>query len=244
MFRKPKPRRYYGERPRRYRRKRMSCFLFLACVTLAWLLTSGSVRLAIIKSWREFAASRSLPIQATTVTNAATPTSQGQRLSTVAPTQTAPNQAVTAGGALCPAECGMLQDELLRLVNQDRQANGVGPLALYEPANQAAQNHAEDMILRGYFEHESPEGATPGDRLQQSRAGPAQTWGENIWMARGLPVDDWNVILAKAEDDWIHSPGHRANLLNANFHNLGIGISYSPTAQEIRMVQVFFTPQQ
>lgn len=48
----------------------------------------------------------------------------------------------------------------LALVNEDRGRHGLEPLALTESLNEAAQNHADDMLRRGYCAHASPEGDT------------------------------------------------------------------------------------
>lgn len=159
--------------------------------------------------------------------------------------------AVPNEAGLCPSNCMDLRRHMLDLVNQDRVQNGVDRLGLYAPASQAAQAHAEDMLIRGYFAHESLEGSDPGDRLARAQAGPPRAWGENIWTytagkLNGVPqpIEDWRALVARAQNDWMNSSGHRANLLNPNFTNLGVGISYDPVKGEVLMVQVFFTPAQ
>lgn len=155
----------------------------------------------------------------------------------------------TGATTLCPLDCEALRQQLLGLVNEDRSAERARPLTLYAAATQAGQAHAEDMLYRDYFSHLSPEGATPGDRLAKANAGPASTWGENIWMfesgtlnGKHLPIEDWHGLVARAEDAWMHSPGHKKNILDDSFTHLGVGISYAEATGEVRMVQVFFTP--
>jgi uncharacterized protein YkwD len=68
--------------------------------------------------------------------------------------------------------------ELLRVHNEARTEHGVGLLCVQEDLMVAAQGHAEDMIERDFYAHETPEGLTPGDRI--TRAGyPFATYGEN-----------------------------------------------------------------
>ena len=57
-----------------------------------------------------------------------------------------------------------LRSEALELVNEDRAEYGLEPLELTESLNEAAQNHAEDMIEREYYAHVSPEGEAVQDR--------------------------------------------------------------------------------
>ncbi len=74
--------------------------------------------------------------------------------------------------------------ELLRLHNEARAEHNVDELCVQENLMAAAQGHAEDMVQRDFYAHESPEGLTPGDRLL--RAGyPFATHGENNNMVSG-----------------------------------------------------------
>ena len=88
------------------------------------------------------------------------------------------------------------------------------PLSFNQQLEDAAQAHAEDMARRGYFEHDTPDGVTPFDRM---RAAGYQggLMGENI--AQGYR-DAESVV-----QGWIDSPGHCRNLMNADFDELGVG---------------------
>ncbi|HSF40788.1 MAG TPA: CAP domain-containing protein [Thermoanaerobaculia bacterium] len=105
---------------------------------------------------------------------------------------------------------------MLARVNAERAQAGVRPLSLDPSLNAAAQAHAEDMLARSYYNHESPEGKRPRDRVQaQGYLG--RTVGENI--ARGaLSVDE-------AVDGWLRSTEHRRNLLHGGFIDLGVGLA-------------------
>ncbi len=71
------------------------------------------------------------------------------------------------------------------------------------------------MAARDYFSHTSPEGGSAGDRI--TAAGYRwSTWGENI--ARGQQTPE------SVMDAWMNSPGHRANILNCDFKDLGVGV--------------------
>jgi uncharacterized protein YkwD len=72
------------------------------------------------------------------------------------------------------------------------------------------------MAVNGYFDHTSPDGRSPFDRMRA--AGYAgNLMGENI--AAGQPTP------AAVMDAWMHSPGHRANILNCQFTEIGVGVS-------------------
>jgi uncharacterized protein YkwD len=105
---------------------------------------------------------------------------------------------------------------MLARVNAERSAAGRPPLVLDDRLNAAAQRHAEDMLLRSYYNHFSPEGTTPADRVRKNGYVPHIT-AENI--ARGpFTVDE-------VMDDWMLSREHRGNLLHPAFRHLGVGVA-------------------
>lgn len=100
------------------------------------------------------------------------------------------------------------------LLNQDRKANGLPPLTLSADLSRVAAAHSQDMIDRHYFNHNDPDGKTPFDRMRD--AGISFSYaGENIAM---------NQSVAAAEQAFMNSPGHRANILSPNFHKVGLGV--------------------
>jgi uncharacterized protein YkwD len=107
-------------------------------------------------------------------------------------------------------------DELrvLQLANRERQQRGLQPLALDRRASEVARAHARDMCRRGYFDHRSPEGQAPWDRL---RAGgvPFDSAGENI--AAGYRSAE------SVHQGWMDSPGHRHNILGSGYSRIGVG---------------------
>jgi uncharacterized protein YkwD len=122
----------------------------------------------------------------------------------------------TAGGsgATTPAAGSGFAAEVLQLANVERAKAGCGPLALNGQLNNAAQGHSADMATANYFSHDSQDGRTPFDRIKA--AGYAfSTAAENI--AAG------GTTAAGAMDQWMNSPGHKANILNCAFVDLGVG---------------------
>ncbi|GGU95771.1 hypothetical protein GCM10010275_37180 [Streptomyces litmocidini] len=106
--------------------------------------------------------------------------------------------------------------DVVALVNAERGKAGCGPLRPEEHLRDAAQGHADDMAARGYYEHHSPEGRDAGDRMNGAGYEWA-AWGENIHRGPKTP--------ARAMEDWMDSPGHRANILNCSFEDIGVGVS-------------------
>ena len=109
------------------------------------------------------------------------------------------------------------ESEVIDLVNAERAAQGLHPLGVDHNLATAARDHSEDMGLQGYFSHTSLDGRTVPDRI--TAAGYSyNTYGENIAGGQSTPED---VI-----DAWMSSSGHRANILNSNFCDIGVGYAY------------------
>jgi uncharacterized protein YkwD len=109
-----------------------------------------------------------------------------------------------------------VRSEMLARVNAERSAAGLPPLALDPRLNAAAQRHAEDMLLRSYYNHASLDGGRPSDRVRQSGYAAGMV-AENI--ARG-PFS-----VNEAMDNWLASREHRRNLLHPAFKDLGVGVA-------------------
>ncbi|ARE72941.1 RNA polymerase [Streptomyces sp. Sge12] len=114
-----------------------------------------------------------------------------------------------------PAPPSGVAGQVVALVNSERAAAGCGPLKEDPQLRTAAQGHSDDMAARNFFDHTSPDGKDPGDRT--TAAGYRwSTYGENI--ARGQQTAQ------SVMDSWMKSPGHRANILNCSFKDIGVGI--------------------
>ena len=107
-----------------------------------------------------------------------------------------------------------LEQRMLDLVNQERVANGLQPLAPDPELTEVARRHSADMFARGYFAHDTPEGRTPFDRMKDASVH-FLTAGENLALAPTLSI---------AHNGLMNSPGHRANILRPQFGRVGIGI--------------------
>lgn len=113
------------------------------------------------------------------------------------------------------SQSGMSSEEIevFRFTNDERARNGLAPLAANSICIRMAQEHAFDMVRRGFFDHDSP---TETFAQRSSRYGLTGSWiGENL--SQGS--EDTSVTFAF----WMSSPGHRDNILNSNFRSLGVG---------------------
>jgi len=104
--------------------------------------------------------------------------------------------------------------EVIRLVNEIRQENGLKPLTANWELSRVARYKSQDMRDKGYFSHTSP---TYGSPFQMIKAFGLsyRTAGENIAMGYRTP--------RAVVDGWMNSSGHRANILNAGYTQIGVG---------------------
>ena len=101
-------------------------------------------------------------------------------------------------------------------MNRERAAAGLGPLRLNAALSAAADDRMHDMFAKHYFEHISPDGIDPFTWAER-RGYDYREIGENL--AVGYPR------ASDVVDGWMHSDGHRANILGAGYDEIGIAIA-------------------
>ena len=107
------------------------------------------------------------------------------------------------------------QVEVLNLVNKERAAQGLKPLTLNKELSRVATLKSKDMNDKNYFDHTSPTYGSPFDMMKKFNIS-YNTAGENIAMGQKTPSEVMN--------SWMNSSGHRANILNSTYTELGVGI--------------------
>lgn len=123
-------------------------------------------------------------------------------------------------------------DEVLKLVNQERKKQGLTALTLSSKLTSVANTKAKDMAVNKYFAHESPTYGTPFQMLQKFGVKYSYA-GENIAAGQKTPQQVMN--------SWMNSSGHRANILNKNYTELGVGF-YAGGQYDTYWVQMFIKP--
>ena len=111
----------------------------------------------------------------------------------------------------------------LCLLNQQRAAKGVGPLVENAALSTASAGYSQRMVSQGFFAHESPDGGTLVDRLTAvGYLGGDAAWvvGENIGWGQASLATPRSMV-----DAWMNSPGHRENLLSADYGQVGLGLA-------------------
>jgi uncharacterized protein YkwD len=124
------------------------------------------------------------------------------------------------GGELASVVDAGYEQEVLRLVNEQRSLNGIPPLKRVSELDDAARYHSADLGADDYFDHDTYDRINndltfvcgPWDRIGSYYSGAR---GENIAAGYGTPEAVVNA--------WMNSPGHRANILSASSWEIGIG---------------------
>ncbi len=109
-----------------------------------------------------------------------------------------------------------LAEQVVDLTNQERTQNGLEPLAFNTQLAIASRRHARRMARQDFVSHIGLDGSTPSDRA--IAAGYPVGAGENV----GAGYDTAEAIV----EGWMDSPGHRANILNADYTEIGVGFFY------------------
>lgn len=127
------------------------------------------------------------------------------------------------------------QAQLLQLLNAERQKIGAPPLRISSQLAQAAQRHADDMAKNNFLSHEGSDGSTMESRIQETGYA-FSAIAENV--AGGQPTPE-SVI-----QTWLNSSGHRRNMLNPEYTEIGIGYATNSSSQYTHYwTQVFGTPR-
>ena len=105
-------------------------------------------------------------------------------------------------------------DEVLKLVNQERSKQGLKALTLSAELTNVATLKAKDMRDKNYFDHTSPTYGSPFEMMRRFGVQYSSA-GENIAAGQKTAQEVMN--------SWMNSSGHRANILSANYEQLGVG---------------------
>jgi len=125
---------------------------------------------------------------------------------------------IVRGTDVLPYATQMSIDGLVQETNQRRATQSLGALALNAQLTKAAQIKAQDMVERNYWSHNTPDGNAPWEFVNNAGYSYKKA-GENL--AYGFK-DESDVI-----GGWMNSPGHRDNMLDVNYQEIGFGFAES-----------------
>jgi uncharacterized protein YkwD len=129
------------------------------------------------------------------------------------------------GAHLTPsaAHAAQVRAATVCLLNRQRARHGLPRLRPHRSLSHAAARYAHLMVAQRFFAHVSPAGSTMAQRIKRTNyLRGARVWslGENIAWAGGGAATPARIVTA-----WMHSPGHRRNILDGSYRDIGIGIA-------------------
>ena len=107
-----------------------------------------------------------------------------------------------------------IENQVIQLTNQERVKNGLKPLTANWELSRVARFKAMDMRDHQYFSHTSPTYGSPFTMIQKFGITYREA-AENIAAGQQTPQ--------AVVQSWMNSPGHRANILNARYNQIGVG---------------------
>ncbi|GGO85171.1 hypothetical protein GCM10012280_18340 [Wenjunlia tyrosinilytica] len=115
-----------------------------------------------------------------------------------------------------PPSTGGVAGQIVQLVNKERATAGCRPVTLNSKLARAAQDYTDVMARSGVLSHTGPDGSTMTSRVEAAGYS---------WSALGENIAQGQKDAAAVMDAWMHSSGHRANILNCDFREIGVGVN-------------------
>jgi uncharacterized protein YkwD len=143
-----------------------------------------------------------------------------------------------------------LEHKIYELINSERQARNLKKLVFDERLSNIARAHSQDMVKRDFFNHINPDGRGPRDRLRLAGYKCPKGVGENIFQnnlysrvttSGNRKSYDWNSLDQIADTTvkgWMHSSGHRQNILQRSYVMTGVGVAIAGDGQ-VYITQLF-----
>ncbi|PRR81331.1 CAP domain-containing protein [Clostridium vincentii] len=172
------------------------------------------------------------PTPTPTPTQTTTPTQTPEPTPAPAPT-TNDNSGTTAteGDYLAKVE-----DEIFTATNNERAKAGLQPLTRNNTANGYARSKSLEMLNLNYFDHKSPTNGYISDIAKRDGWKYSRV-GENIYTMTGSSAS--SASGTAINNSWMNSPGHKANILNKDYKEIGIGVTYRNN--KLYATQIFYT---
>jgi uncharacterized protein YkwD len=145
------------------------------------------------------------------------------------------NATVTNNNAVATMAVADIESQVFQVINKVRTENNLPVLSLANDLTNVARFHSQDMAVKDYFDHVSPEGDNLQKRIER---GGVRNWmrlAENIATSLGYsdPVD-------AAVRGWMKSQHHRDNILDQKLNQTGIGVAVDAKGR-VYLTQLFAT---
>jgi uncharacterized protein YkwD len=130
-----------------------------------------------------------------------------------------------------------VEEEIFTATNNERVKAGLQPLKRNSTANSYARNKSLEMLNLNYFDHKSPNNGYISD-IARKDGWKYSRIGENIYTMTGSSASSASGAAITAS--WMSSEGHRANILNSGYTDIGIGVAFRNN--KLYATQIFYTP--
>lgn len=130
-----------------------------------------------------------------------------------------------------------VEDEIFNATNAERQKQGLPALKRNSTANKYARSKSLEMLNLNYFDHKSPNNGYIQD-IAKKDGWKYSRIGENIYTMTGGQAS--SVSGASIINSWMNSEGHRKNILNSGYTEIGIGVTFRNG--KLYATQIFYTP--
>lgn len=139
-----------------------------------------------------------------------------------APAAAGPTACAAANSSPTEVNAAQLEHTVLCLVNRQRTSRGLPRLRSNRRLDRAARAHSHNMVRRNFFSHDAPGGVSVLERAKNHgyRSGGGLIVGENIAWGSGSYATPSEIV-----DGWMHSSGHKANILFRGFREIGVGVA-------------------
>lgn len=125
------------------------------------------------------------------------------------------------------------EQRIFELINDERIKKGLEPLNWNSKLAEMARDFSQKMAKERFFDHFDRDRKSVVDRAKDKKVKNWRRLGENLFMG-----DVYDNIAKIAVRGWMRSSSHRSNILDANYEETGIGISYTRDGK-IYITQVF-----
>ena len=130
-----------------------------------------------------------------------------------------------------------VEDEIFNATNAERQKQGLPALKRNSTANSYARSKSLEMLDLNYFDHKSPNNGYIQDIAKRDGWNYSRI-GENIYTMTGGQAS--SISGASITNSWMNSEGHRKNILNSGYTDIGIGVTFRNG--KLYATQIFYTP--
>ena len=135
--------------------------------------------------------------------------------------------------------------QMLDLINAERAAVGIDPLVINSELNASSEDHSAWMLENDVFSHGGAGGSTSRERIEDAGYELEGRWltGENIAWVSEAGDDGFSDEVVRLHNNLMNSPEHRANLLNPEFKEIGIGIESGEFVDDGQLLDTVFVTQ-